>query len=163
MVCAAVIMLCAFPLSADAGPPTDQDLAACLPDALADLQAVDEPLTVTDEDGAVAVSRGYQNDSVAVEVTVWQLPRGKADLPYFEGRTELTMVVVKGRLCTLDVDAEAITTTLVVHFDKGFLEPPPHTYKVGIVAYHPDGQESVVTALAEALDHDRIFALYDQR
>ncbi len=145
-----------------ADAPNERDLAACLPDRLANLKADNKPNTIIGKGGEISVTRKYRHGGDQVDVSLWQLPKGKGDLPFFKGKEKLSIVIVAGRFCMFDTDDDAKTTTLVVKFEKGYLNPPQFSYVVGIVANRADAKE-LVTRVAEALDHDKIFGLYDQR
>ncbi|MBU1712545.1 MAG: hypothetical protein KKD47_05510 [Proteobacteria bacterium] len=155
-----IIFILSF--SAYAEAPNEKDLSACLPEKLANLKAINKPNTTIGKAGEMSVARKYKKEGEQVEVSLWQLPKGKEDLPFFKGKEKLSLIVVAGRLCFFETDIDSKTTTIVVKFDKGNLDPPPFTYSVGIVANRVDGKE-LVTRVAEALDHDKIFRLYDQR
>ena len=155
-----IIFILSFSVYAEA--PNKKDLSACLPDKLANLKAINNPITSIGKAGEMSVARKYKKEADQVEVSLWQLPKGKGDLPFFKGKEKLSLIVVSGRLCFFDADVDSKITTIVVKFDKGNLDPPPFTYSVGIVANRVDGKE-LVTRVAEALDHDKIFRLYDQR
>ena len=140
----------------------DAEMAACLPDNLGVFKATRQAATDSPQDKVIAVSRSYKNGAKTATVTVWKIP-GNSDIwPHIGGQKKATLVVVSGRLCILNIDEAKNAVTLVVRFEKGFVNPPPAKYTVTIeMQQTTDAAEA--QQIAEQLDHDRLFRLYDLR
>ncbi len=155
------LLVLSLTIAAHAADP--KTMSACLPDRMGDFKAGDAAAVTRHKDKVTSVSRPYQSEKnqPVLTVSVWKIPGNKQIWPYIDDQGQAQIIVISGRLCILKHDPATLQSTLVVNIDKGYLSPPPFLYRVSILAKGKKSDETA-KALAEKLNFDRLFALYDK-